>query len=118
MTAKKKVFSFPNLSASIVKYLREDQQYSLYQIGKLFQLDESFISRVARGQNDFTCEHLERLEKTLGEPIPHLLLKIIPGHSISERGKDFHNYFLELRNKMDEIEKKLREFRKDNQREK
>jgi transcriptional regulator with XRE-family HTH domain len=65
------------LSAGIVKYLRDDRNMTLKQIGKLAGVSESFVSRVARRLTSFRCKHLENIEQGLGEPVGLLQLQAI-----------------------------------------
>jgi len=66
---------FPYLSAGLIKILRQERNLTLRQIGTLAKASESFVSRVARGLASFRCEHLENIEKNLGEPIALLQIK-------------------------------------------
>lgn len=75
---------------------------TLRQIGKVAGgLSESFISRVANGQSNFTCEHFEEIEKNLGQPIAFLFLSATPTERIPEEKRELHKTFLRLVQKMD-----------------
>lgn len=66
-----------SLSADVVEYLRTVRDMTLKQIGDMLDLSESFISRVANKQRNFTQEHLERLERELGAPLPLLTIEAL-----------------------------------------
>lgn len=72
MTKKRKIKS--TISADIVRFLREEKNMTLKQIGDLMKLSESFISRIASGQRGFRIEHLVLLEESLNFPFPLLIL--------------------------------------------
>lgn len=63
-----------SLSSDCVSYLRSHGR-KLRDIADLLDVSESYISRVARGEREFTLRHLNRLELALGKPVPLMLLE-------------------------------------------
>lgn len=62
-----------SLSALLVDNLR-GQGKTLREIGEHIGVSESFMSRVANGENNLTIDHLVALERALRRPLPLLLL--------------------------------------------
>ena len=76
------------LSSEIVKYLRTGRK--LKEISELAGLSESFISHIGKGERAFKLEHLLKLEKALGEPLPLLLLKATDADSLTEEMRELY----------------------------
>ena len=72
------------LSADIVKYLKA-QGMTLREIGERIGCSESFVCYVGKGQRAFTTNHLASLEKSLGVPLPLLLLESVDEASLSNK---------------------------------
>jgi transcriptional regulator with XRE-family HTH domain len=66
-----------SLSSDLVWYLRHQQGKTLRQIGEMIAVSESYVSRVANGERNFTIEHLVMFERMLGQPLPILLLEAV-----------------------------------------
>jgi len=78
-----------SLSADLVEYFRK-QGMTLSEIADKIGVSESFMSRVARKKRCFTIEQLLAFEKTIGQPLPLLLLAAIPQESVSEELADLY----------------------------
>lgn len=87
----------PGLSCDIVRYLRQNNR-TLAQIGELTGSTKSFISRVAKGERNFTVQHLLRLEKALRQPLPLLLIDAINEDSLS---KEMRKLYRSLRKSLE-----------------
>lgn len=85
-----------SLSTAIVQHLQHNRRMTLKQIGKLIGGSESFISRVATGQRNFTLPHLVALEEKLGESLPVLLLQARPAANLSPEQQEAFDSALEL----------------------
>ncbi|MBC8146024.1 MAG: helix-turn-helix transcriptional regulator [bacterium] len=62
------------LSKGVVQMLVK-RGLTLTAIAEMAGVTKSFISRVNAGTRSLTLDHLSKLEKTVGEPLPLLLLK-------------------------------------------
>ncbi len=84
-----------SFSADLVAYLRDERHMTLRQIGGMIGVSESFISRVASGQRNFTLRHLDAFERQLGGSVSVLLLEAHRSH-IPPGQKKFFEETLEL----------------------
>lgn len=73
---------YTTISAGIVKLL-VDRGMTLVAIAKMLGLSKSYISRVNAGQRSLTLDHIVKLERKTGEPLPFLFLKSIPLKSVA-----------------------------------
>jgi transcriptional regulator with XRE-family HTH domain len=101
---------FPYLSAGLIKILRQERNLTLRQIGALANTSESFVSRVARGHTSFRCEHLENIEKNLGEPIAFLQIKAMR-ESASEEDMELIDKGLNFLKRVDGLLEYFQKFR-------
>jgi transcriptional regulator with XRE-family HTH domain len=85
MGKKTKVISH-TLSSDIVHYL-QDEGKTLKEIGILMGLSESYISYVKSGSHKFTETRLKKLEKSLGKPLPLILLQAVNKQKIPKELK-------------------------------
>ena len=83
------------VSMDIVEFLRK-RGMTLRQIGELVGHGESYISRVARGERSFTIEHLMKLEKKLGTPLPVLLLTSIDKKQVDRQLQPLYQHLRKL----------------------
>ena len=86
---------FKNLSSGVVELLCE-RGMTLTEIAKLIGVTKSYISRVKAGTRSFTLDHLVRLERAVGEPLPWLLVKSIPIASVSAELRPLYKATLKL----------------------
>ena len=77
---------------------------TLKNIGILIGLKESFISRVRNRQRSFTLEHLSKLEKALGKPLPIILIKAMPVESAPEELRTLYVASRDLLNTLGDLE--------------
>jgi transcriptional regulator with XRE-family HTH domain len=63
------------LCAKAVQYVSASYSMTQEQIGKMLEVDQGFISRVASGKRNLTVKHLERLSQAVGLPPAILLWK-------------------------------------------
>ncbi len=91
MTKKQKR---PSLSENIIQYLLA-QGFTQSHVGKLLGLTRSFCSYVAKGERNFTADHMERLAEQLDMTLPELLARSTPPETVPVRLRD--NYRLLLR---------------------
>ena len=78
------------ISGDVVN-LFSDRGMTLTQIGEMLDVSKSYISRVKAGTRNFTLEHLSKLENTLGESLPLLLINAIPPESMSPELRRLHD---------------------------
>ncbi|MBN2210161.1 MAG: helix-turn-helix transcriptional regulator [Sedimentisphaerales bacterium] len=69
---------------------------TLKQIGQLIGVSESFISRVANRQRNFTTKHLIDFEAALGRPVALLLLSTTPRNSIPQNMRRAYDMLVKL----------------------
>lgn len=62
-----------SFSRDVVQFLRNTR--TLKEIGRLIGRSESFVSLVGKGKRSLTINHLLKLEKVLGEPLPLIILE-------------------------------------------
>lgn len=86
------VSAYSAISAHIVRHLH-DQGMTLKEIGSLMGVKESFVSRVRHGQRSFTLEHLTKLEKALGKPLPAILVHATPVESVPKELRPLYAAF-------------------------
>lgn len=82
------------ISSEIVKYLRKRRR--LNEISTMAGLSESFLSHIGKGERTFKLEHLLRLEKALGEPLPLLLLEATDEDSLTEEMRELYRSLRDL----------------------
>ncbi len=75
------------LCAKAVRYVGLSYSMTQEQIGQMLQVDQGFISRVARGQRNLTVKHLEKLSQAVGLPPAILLWKASAVESPSDPKK-------------------------------
>jgi transcriptional regulator with XRE-family HTH domain len=83
------------ISADVVAFLR-GQGLTLKKIGQLAGVCESYVSRVARRERNFTVDHLYRIEQQLKKPLPVLLLESTPRESVPRNLRKFYHQALRL----------------------
>jgi len=69
------------LSSDLVKHFQK-RGMTILEIAKLTGLSESFISRVANRERSFTIDHLVKIERSVRQPLPLLLLEALSQESI------------------------------------
>lgn len=82
------------ISRDVVRLLKEQEGWTLKEIGKVVGCGESFISMVGSGKRSFTLDHLTMLEKKLGEPVAIFLFKSIDPEKIDKQLKPLYNNFM------------------------
>ena len=102
-------------SQDVVNYLRK-QGKTLAQIGRILNVEESYISRVSSGTRNLTLTHMQRLARSLDMPLPELLLAATPLDNVPARYKSLYKGFLHVmrlsdstRQAMDRAEKEKRQ---------
>ena len=98
----------PSLSSDIITYLCM-QGYSQKQIGDALGLSKTFISRVARQERSFTIEHLLKLEKKMGKPLPLLFLQAVSKEKLPAKIRPFYEKTLKLIEKAEEVNREFAE---------
>lgn len=91
MSSKEKKVS-NSISQCVVEYYLS-QRMTMREIGGLMNLSESYISRVSKGTRNFTLEHLSRLEKKSGTPLPQLLVNAISPEYVPPKLRKFYKSF-------------------------
>src|SRR5262245_52910972 len=76
--------------------LMVERGMTLTQVAGLIGVTKSYISRVNSGQRSLTLDHLAKFERTLGEPIPWLLMKAIPPESVTPELRPLYRATLKL----------------------
>lgn len=92
-----------SLSALLIEYLR-GQGMTMREIGELIGVSESYISRVASGENNLTIDHLVSLERTLRRPLPLLLLEACRGQNVPAALKSHYERLVAVLSESGEIE--------------
>ncbi len=91
-------------SANLVKFLKEKKGMTLKKIGQMAGgLSESFISRVANRKSNFTCDHLARIEESMGQPLAFLLINATPRELIPKDMKGLHDEIMLLLQKSGDL---------------
>jgi transcriptional regulator with XRE-family HTH domain len=78
-----------SISARVVEHLLE-RGLTLEGIARLIGTTKSFLSRVKNRERSFTIDHLERLELSLAEPLPHLLIQATDVESVPDELRDIY----------------------------
>src|SRR5262245_47952345 len=84
-----------NVSSGVVSLLC-DRGMTLTEIARRIGVTKSYVSRVKAGTRSFTLEHLIKLERAVGEPLPWLLVKSIPLSSVPAELRPLYKETLRL----------------------
>jgi transcriptional regulator with XRE-family HTH domain len=86
---------YRHLSSGVVRLLVK-RGITLTAIAEMAGVTKSFLSRVNAGTRSLTLNHLAKLEKAIGEPLPLLLLKSASLDSIPKELRPLYRRTLKL----------------------
>lgn len=92
-----------SLSTLLIDSLR-GQGMTMREIGELIGVSESYISRVASGENNLTIDHLVALERALRRPLPLLLLEACRNQNVPAALKSHYDRLIAVLSESGDIE--------------